>query len=980
MKKRTLEDQVAALYQLMGYEVESTATDNKRYYDLTVTRTTPGLGSISLAIECKARTTKPVDGDEVLAFSARIEPLVQAGTITVGAVITNGSFTSEAHAAAKNKRLTLLSLAQLTGEALQFRPYLEAITKTFDESIEAAAYVELHAHGRKWGRRGQSTIHGNVTELLERWIKRVKQRFLFLVGEAGSGKSTTMLKFARDLAKAYHPKKRIPILLNARTVMESQSIEHAILKRMQPAAVPTIVSAELARRLNWRGELAVLIDGLDELAPPKAYELFDMCLEFGSPARCKVAISCRSGFFNSAIRSFEKTSESTSIVELDPLTADQARSLLEKRGKGLSALARGRPQFDDVPRVPLLLSMVAELLESHTVSESISPATWFEMYVSAIFQRERQKGFYDAVSIAEDLDVLSALAMQIISRGAVSFREEEIPPGRGAAFERLRQLPFIGVTDGAYRFSHKSFLEFFAARFIAHRLQEHNSSALGTVLLSREIVEFVAGFDVPLKVLEGWLTEPPTTIPNSALFVENVQALCLAMRKVQTGLVPRLRVRELRLSKIKCFEEAIFRFHDRDGLSLILGDNAMGKSTALQAVALCALGPEIASSLVLLPDRWLRNRANAGYLQATFDISGLEGQPASTVVIGLEISRGNRQIKLATTGEHASLNADILLTSRSKVGSPGLLVAGYGASRNFRSRDDSRYGSPRDLLVDGIESLFNGSKYPFEPRSVARLVIGDGTPFRDLGAPPTLNPAIRDSVSETLASLLPNPKEGGFTPSGTYAGWYGTAEIEELSDGYRSTLAWAGHLIVQLLAAGNWTKGIHEIPGLVLIDEVDLHLHPQWQRVVVEKIRAAFPNLQFVASTHSPLVAAGACAEAGCVQLLKREGDRAIVQHEVPSVRGWRADQILASELFGYIIDRDPETERALREASILAGKGDGRSANEESRYREVLKTLEGALIPSGQTEAERDIQLRRRRVLASRARDLERELFGEES
>ena len=65
--------------------------------------------------------------------------------------------------------------------------------------------------------------------------------------------------------------------------------------------------------------------------------------------------------------------------------------------------------------------------------------------------------------------------------------------------------------------------------------------------------------------------------------------------------------------------------------------------------------------------------------------------------------------------------------------------------------------------------------------------------------------------------------------------------------------------------------------AVVLIDELDLHLHPSWQRIVVEKLTATFPNCQFIASTHSPQII-GECDPAGLILLAKEDGKVVVAQ------------------------------------------------------------------------------------------------------
>lgn len=80
--------------------------------------------------------------------------------------------------------------------------------------------------------------------------------------------------------------------------------------------------------------------------------------------------------------------------------------------------------------------------------------------------------------------------------------------------------------------------------------------------------------------------------------------------------------------------------------------------------------------------------------------------------------------------------------------------------------------------------------------------------------------------------------------------------VWRLSDGYRSVLALVGELAwrASVLNPGFGSEATSEVDGIVLIDEIDLHLHPTWQRRVVTDLRRAFPRVQFIATTHSPFV------------------------------------------------------------------------------------------------------------------------------
>jgi predicted ATP-binding protein involved in virulence len=77
---------------------------------------------------------------------------------------------------------------------------------------------------------------------------------------------------------------------------------------------------------------------------------------------------------------------------------------------------------------------------------------------------------------------------------------------------------------------------------------------------------------------------------------------------------------------------------------------------------------------------------------------------------------------------------------------------------------------------------------------------------------------------------LPEKSETNrITEDGSYSSPFGKAPLAELSEGYRSTLAWVGHLLVHILSTVGWSEDLDQVSGLVLFDELDLHLHPKWR-------------------------------------------------------------------------------------------------------------------------------------------------------
>ncbi len=109
-----------------------------------------------------------------------------------------------------------------------------------------------------------------------------------------------------------------------------------------------------------------------------------------------------------------------------------------------------------------------------------------------------------------------------------------------------------------------------------------------------------------------------------------------------------------------------------------------------------------------------------------------------------------------------------------------------------------------------------------------------------------------------------------------------------------------------------------------------------------------FPNTQFIATAHSPLVVQAA-TDANIV-LLKREGDHVVIDNDVKAIRGWRVDQILTSDLFGLESARPPEMDGLLAERTKILSKG--RLTKKDKERLEEIEARIGSL-PTGETPEE---------------------------
>jgi AAA domain, putative AbiEii toxin, Type IV TA system len=257
--------------------------------------------------------------------------------------------------------------------------------------------------------------------------------------------------------------------------------------------------------------------------------------------------------------------------------------------------------------------------------------------------------------------------------------------------------------------------------------------------------------------------------------------------------------------------------------------------------------------------------------------------------------------------------------------SPSFFMVGYGATRRVESGDfiESSARRTRGLRYQRVASLFE-----------------DHVPIRPLQAwYRELSLARQNEATELLNALLPeslgftgefDPKEDQFIVNFDDR----PTPFTSLSDGYKAFLGMAGDIVGHLAEVAG-KRSLRDISGIVLIDEIDLHLHPEWQRSVLPSLANALPKLQFICTTHSPLVASTVHKENVFVTDTDEHGLSTIKQIE-ETVFGRSAEQILLSSYFGLKTTR---SDKFTNEAEKLLSQAAGGDRNAALKF---LKRLGG--------------------------------------
>lgn len=181
----------------------------------------------------------------------------------------------------------------------------------------------------------------------------------------------------------------------------------------------------------------------------------------------------------------------------------------------------------------------------------------------------------------------------------------------------------------------------------------------------------------------------------------------------------------------------------------------------------------------------------------------------------------------------------------------------------------------------------------------------------------------------------------------------GVIPMDLVSQGTSSILNWCGTLLQRMYEIYPASKSPQMEPAVVLIDEVDAHMHPEWQRMFVALMEQHFPRLQVIATTHSPLVVGN--LEAGHVVAMRRSQGNVLAEVVPVGMRGWDADDILTGLGFDMDTSREPETAQLEEEYAQLFAKSP-RTREEDERLKEVADQLAPrigqTLLPKGQAEA----------------------------
>lgn len=452
-----------------------------------------------------------------------------------------------------------------------------------------------------------------------------------------------------------------------------------------------------------------------------------------------------------------------------------------------------------------------------------------------------------------------------------------------------------------------------------------------------------------------------------------------------------MRLEQLTLKNLRLFgnDEQTINFSADKNITIFLGDNGAGKTTILHGCTvvlsnLFTAFPEISYKAFTDTDvRAISNTQRADYIHVGMTVSAENNDTIRVDQYKKGNSNDTPKSNLTQLKEYANslkdridANECVVLpvmayygTERGQIEAPerrrdfnvifprwdsytGSLEPATNFKRFFtwfernedeerREKESRRDWHYRSYVLEAVRNALNklDERY-YRPRvltSPLRFVMDD---ISDLGLDD------RNLYKRIFSTSMPP------------AGFEGVKEvrIEQMSDGYRIMIAMIADIAARMAEANPSPEcsGLDDplnAPGIVFIDEIDLHLHPMWQRKVLRQLHTIFPNVQFIVTTHSPNVVMGALE---LVQVVKLENGVINNDVDMSQFEYYDISQLLLSNLFDLTNVRTEEYKRIFDDRMALIRKGN-LTEDEQSR----LKELDEAIVKYDPAESDEMRQIK---------------------
>ncbi|MFS8064843.1 MAG: AAA family ATPase [Byssovorax sp.] len=436
-------------------------------------------------------------------------------------------------------------------------------------------------------------------------------------------------------------------------------------------------------------------------------------------------------------------------------------------------------------------------------------------------------------------------------------------------------------------------------------------------------------------------------------------------------------LREIHIENIRGFDEVHLDL-DRGGgryagWTVIAGPNGTGKSTLLRAIALSVAGPWMTSKFVRSFAGWVREGSRvakarmilkSGSKDAYQNLPAAGDTESEAVALRWEVQNGGPEPSVTADGMDVTTSAGPWAPNPD-----GWFIAGYGPFRRIGNREERNPAKAQ--MLAGLSTLFDEDatlgegiqwlKHDVYGARLDRLERARKLEEKDSAVDTKALKAEADAFDRLHAivlsllndGLLPNGAEVvDFNMEGLWVQQAGiTLPLHQLSDGYRAVVALVFDILRQIhLCSHELSYKIYPTPvvvpyeGVILIDEIDAHLHIAWQKRIGFWLKEHFPNIQFIVTTHSPFICQAADAK-GLIRLPVLGTDKKaehVSDEDFRTIVNGGADDAALTALFGLDhahsdASEEKRTRVAQLEATVIRGAA---SAEDQAELEQLLETL----------------------------------------
>jgi HEAT repeat protein len=549
-KGKNFERRVANLFTLLGYSVQKDVLVGGRQVDLVIEDRSGPLSRIYI-VECKDQAA-PVTTSQYDSFRGRLVVAKTDLTPKVrGIIVSSVGFVKEIKAQSQRDEIELVTISELETSVIDFRIYIRDLIQRLENDASLEYFVEPNL------RREYLTLSRPAHGLIQEWLADPLSNQMTILGDYGTGKTTLLKHLALSMAQRYQQealeggaRARVPIFIDLRDYTHAISLKQIVLDLLDTYSIRAASYAAF-EHVSRDGQLLLILDGFDEMASRGNYKVtLRNFREMNKSAigRAKIILSCRTHYFTThrdvqkfhgqvytdtfMPQSFTDLYREiatrpnfliTHLMEFEPNHVERyLRHRCGERWSSVQSFIELTYNLTELSRRPVLLNMIVSSEDRITSQKrAVTPGILYQVYTDIWLSENDWSTIIDVSTKADLLEHFAHIASlnpdsqlhyKAIPELIKSWKPDIAELDAIEIDRELRTASFlVRDQEGDYRFSHKSFQEFFYARFLLSAASRGESESWASGFFHTEIYRFIRDL-LPsrpdaIKSLTAWVND-----------------------------------------------------------------------------------------------------------------------------------------------------------------------------------------------------------------------------------------------------------------------------------------------------------------------------------------------------------------------------------------------------------------------------------------------------------------------------------------